>query len=127
MLRSDGLQPHPTFSVASLMSTSTLWDQVVVPSTDQVSARLGDGEVVLLNFRCGEYFGLNRTGAMVWEMVTDQATLGEIRAAILHRYEIEPSQCESDLLALVGELQAEGLVVFRDGEQGREAGESGGG
>jgi hypothetical protein len=36
--------------------------------------------------------------------------MGEVRQALLERYDVEPSPCEQDLLELLEELRAAGLI-----------------
>jgi hypothetical protein len=85
----------------------------VVAAKDQVSADLG-GEAAILNLKNGAYYGLNSVGARVWELAQTPKTVGELRDAILDEYDVEPERCERDLLALLQELETEGLIEVVD-------------
>jgi Coenzyme PQQ synthesis protein D (PqqD) len=88
-------------------------DSVVVASKDQVACDL-NGEVVLLNFRSGLYFGLDSVGSHVWAEIQEAKAVDTVRDAILRRYAVDPDTCERDLLALLRELATEGLIEVRD-------------
>jgi hypothetical protein len=52
-------------------------------------------------------------GAAIWKMIETPKTVGEIRAAILARYAVEPERCERDLLADLQDLADEGLIEVK--------------
>jgi len=82
---------------------------------DQVSTNLDD-EAVILNLKDGVYYGLNPMGARIWGLLQESRTVGEIRNIILEEYEVEPERCEQDLLQLLNELAAKGLIKIEAGK-----------
>ena len=92
-----------------MISTSS----VVVAAQDQVSSDLGE-EVVILQLRNGVYYGLDEVGARIWDLIQEPRAVNEIRDLLLDEYDVEPERCERDLLALLEELVAEGLVEVGD-------------
>jgi hypothetical protein len=85
----------------------------VVVAKDQVSSDLA-GEAVILNLKSGKYYGLDEVGSRIWNLIQEPRTLNDIRNVILEEYEVEPEHCERDLLILLQELAAEGLIEVRD-------------
>jgi hypothetical protein len=88
-------------------------DSTVTVTQVQVSCEV-NGETVILHFDSGNYFGLNDVGTLVWKMIAQPRSVGELRDAILHEYEVNTDQCERELLDLLGELRERGLVDIRD-------------
>lgn len=84
----------------------------VVVSPHQVSTSLGH-EAVILGADAGEYFGLNEVGARIWELVQQPVLVSEICAALCAEYEVQPAECERDVLELLGELKERGLLDVR--------------
>ena len=82
---------------------------------EQVSTTLDD-EAVILNLKDGVYYGLNPVGARIWDLIQESRTVGEIRNIILEEYEVEPERCEQDLVQLLNELAAKGLIKIEDGK-----------
>jgi hypothetical protein len=87
---------------------------VVVAAKEQVSCELG-GEAAILGLANGIYYGLDLIGAKVWTLLQQSRSIDEIRDALLREYEVEPERCQSDLLALLERLRAEGLIEVRNG------------
>lgn len=86
---------------------------LVTAVQDQVSTTLED-EAVILNLRDGVYYGLNPLGARIWDLLQETRTVGEMQHVILEEYEVEAERCERDLLQLLNELAAKGLIVVKD-------------
>ncbi len=84
-------------------------DSVFVQTKEQVSCDL-DGEAVILNHRKGVYYGLDPVGARVWDRLQKPASVDQIKEMILNEYHVDPRRCERDLLKILRELRAEGLI-----------------
>lgn len=85
----------------------------IVAAKDQVSCNLA-GETVILNFKSGVYYGLDPVGTFIWNLVQNPKTLEDVREALLNEYQVEPDRCERDLLILIEDLAAAGLIELRD-------------
>lgn len=90
-----------------------LESSVIAASSEQISSDLG-GEAVVLNLKSGVYHGLNEVGARVWNLIQEPKTVSEIKQTLLEEYEVEIEQCQSDLVALLTELVAAGLIVINN-------------
>lgn len=85
---------------------------IVVVSANQVSTALG-GETVILGADAGQYFGLNEVGARVWELLQEPVRVSTICETVCAEYEVAPEQCARDVLELLAELRAKGLLDVR--------------
>jgi hypothetical protein len=85
----------------------------VVAIKEQVCADLA-GEVVILSLQSGVYHGLNEVGTWVWQQIQQPKSVKAIRDALLEEYDVEPDCCERDLLELLQELAAAGLIEVRN-------------
>jgi hypothetical protein len=81
----------------------------VVASRGQLSARLS-GEAVILALRDSVYYGLDGTGARIWELVQQPATLRDVAATVTREYDVAADTATRDLLQLVGDLLSRGLI-----------------
>ena len=90
-----------------------LQSTVVVASSEQISSDLGE-EAVILNLKSGVYHGLNEVGATIWKLITEPKTIKEIEQKLLQEYDVEPEQCQSDLIALLSDLLAAELIVIKN-------------
>jgi len=87
-------------------------DSIVTVTQVQISCQV-NGETVILHFDSGNYFGLNDVGTLVWKMMERPRSICALRDAILSEYEVEPDQCERELLDLLEELRERGLIEVR--------------
>ena len=91
-------------------------DTVISAAEGQVFSNL-DGEIAILNLKTGMYYGLDEIGARIWHLIQEPATVSTVRDVLLEEYDVEPEQCAIDLVELVEELAAEGLVELRSSSQ----------
>jgi hypothetical protein len=85
----------------------------VVAISDQVSSNLED-EAVILNLRDGIYYGLNPVGARIWNLLQETRKVSDIRDLIIEEYEVDPQRGEQDLLEILQEMSARGLIEVKD-------------
>ena len=95
------------------MDRLLLDSSVVVATKDHVSCPLGD-DIIILDLKAGLYFSLDNVGARIWQLIQQPRAIQELRTAILDEFEVAQDACERDLLALVTDLAARGLIDVRD-------------
>jgi hypothetical protein len=86
-----------------------LSERVKIPP--EVIARQVGEENVMLDLAKGAYYGLDPVGARIWQLLEEGRTLGEVCDAMTDEFEVSREAIEKDLLALVDNLVANGLVV----------------
>jgi hypothetical protein len=69
-----------------------------------------DGEAVLLNLESGMYFGLDQVGTRIWQLIQEHGALQQVFETMRDEFEVGSDALERDLLELVDELRAKGLV-----------------
>jgi hypothetical protein len=94
-------------------ATPTLDSRVTIP--DDVVFREIDGESVLLDLASGEYYGLNEVGTRIWSLFVAGAGPAQVLSGLRREYEADEAVLRRDLLELLGELQARGLVRIDGG------------
>jgi len=87
-------------------------DTTVVVSPDQVSTSVGE-EAVILGAQAGQYFGLSEVGARIWALLQTAQPVTELCAQICAEYDVQADTCERDVIALLEELHAKGLIDVR--------------
>jgi Coenzyme PQQ synthesis protein D (PqqD) len=70
-----------------------------------------DREVVVLSVESGTCYGLNRTGSRVWNLLAKPGRVRDLCATLIVEYNVDPEVCEADVLDLLEELRAEGLIA----------------
>jgi hypothetical protein len=69
-----------------------------------------DGEIVALNVESGTCYGFNSTATRIWSMIERPRSLGEICDSLVAQFEVAPDECRRDVVALLRELQSDGLI-----------------
>ena len=89
-----------------------LTSSVVQAVPDHVSSNM-DGETVILALANGVYYGLDPIGSRIWNLIQEPQQVAAVRDALLAEYEVAPTQCERDLLALLSRMAEAGLVEVK--------------
>ncbi len=69
-----------------------------------------DGQAVLLDLASELYFGLNPVGTRIWTLLGEDDRLQRVSDRLCEEYAADPARISSDLLTLVEQLAAAGLV-----------------
>lgn len=75
-----------------------------------------DGEVVMLSIQRGEYFGLDKIGSRIWELLETPLKIEEIKTTLLEEYEVDEETCLRDLIEFLEDLQIKGLIIVNQSE-----------
>ncbi|HEX8463857.1 MAG TPA: PqqD family protein [Abditibacterium sp.] len=87
-------------------------NSTVVAITEQVSTDLA-GKTAILNLKNGTYYSLDPVGSPLWTLLQEERRVGELCDAMVHKYKIEPAQCEKDLLTFLQQLWDQGLICVK--------------
>jgi hypothetical protein len=82
----------------------------VLRTPANVSFSVVGEDAFLLNTRTNKYYGLEKVGARLWELLNEGKSLRDAHQIILSEYEVDPAQLEQDLLELLNHLLENGLV-----------------
>jgi hypothetical protein len=99
------------------MSESLGVSSIVVMAKEQISCPLGE-ESAILNLQNSMYYGLDAVGARVWALLREPRRVEYLRDVLLSEYEVESGRCEQELLALLEQMRAEGLIEVQASSTG---------
>lgn len=92
-------------------TASVTLDQCVRCSSAVLTQQVGT-ETVLLDMASECYFGLDPIGTRIWSLLSDEAPLAQVHAALCDEFNEDPQRIQADLLALVRQLADAGLVAI---------------
>ena len=72
-----------------------------------------ESEIVALNVEKGTCYGLNTVGSRIWKLLAVPIQISDICAKLLAEYRVESDTCERQVLDLLEELRAEGLITTK--------------
>lgn len=82
---------------------------MVAVSDNSVVASLDDS-LVILSLKSGIYYGVEGIAKLVWEHLDHPRSVRELSDAILKEYDVAPQQCVDDVIELIQDFIAHGLV-----------------
>lgn len=88
-------------------------DSVVKVSNDVVVQEL-DGEAVLLNMNSEIYFGLDKIGTRIWNLLQTHGDLGSVTQTLLNEYDIGEEALTTHLLEFIEKLDSKGLITIQE-------------
>jgi hypothetical protein len=88
-------------------------DNLVKRSDGVIDAEI-DNEIVVLSIAQSTCYGLNCVGSRIWNLLAKPNRIGDLCTTLLSEYEIDASVCERQVLDLLEELRAEGLIIMVD-------------
>jgi len=98
-----------------MMNTKSIGADVTLRrSPSAVFRELADGTAVLLHLESTAYFGINRIGVLIWDLLEDGNTIARITREIRERVAGTPPELEEDVTSFVAELAARDLIWIED-------------
>lgn len=85
---------------------------IVCVSASQVASRVGD-EFAILDLEHSAYYGLDRVGARIWELIQQPTRLSVVLESVLAEFDVDEITARADLLALIDDLNEKCLVTVR--------------
>jgi hypothetical protein len=70
-----------------------------------------DGEVVMLSIENGEYYGMDKVGSRIWELLDQPYSFKDLVGKLMDEYEVSEQQCSGDTLAFLKKLTDKKLIV----------------
>ncbi|OGS13003.1 MAG: hypothetical protein A2234_08235 [Elusimicrobia bacterium RIFOXYA2_FULL_58_8] len=80
------------------------------PSPDIASRKVAN-EIVLLNVKTSDYYSVNPTASLVWDLVRKDKGLQEILAAMEAEFDADPEKIKKDVLRLLKALESENIIL----------------
>ena len=78
---------------------------------DRVLVQRAAGQWILLNVENGQYYALDEVSGRVWDLCDGSHSVSAMVATICQEYDAPAGDVEEDVLAFLGEMAEEELVV----------------
>lgn len=88
-------------------------DTVVACRDDVIQSEI-DGEIIALSVEQGTCYGMNQVCSRIWTLLANPMRIDDLCAALLGAYRVDPDVCEREVLNLLEELRAEGLIAVHE-------------
>jgi hypothetical protein len=82
--------------------------------SDDVIHQPVQDEIVLLNLKTQQYYGLDDVGSRMLNLLLEHKDVNVVAGILLTEYQVEPDKLHADLQSLVQELAKAGILVISD-------------
>ncbi|MCJ8191368.1 PqqD family protein [Sphingomicrobium aestuariivivum] len=70
-----------------------------------------DGELMALDPRAGDVFGLDPIATLLWDRIGGGTTVAALVEAMVADHDVSPEQCLADILPFLEQAREAGLVI----------------
>jgi len=70
-----------------------------------------DGEVVMLSIENSEYYGMDKVGSRIWQLLEKPIPFKELVAKLMEEYEVSEDQCKVDTLGFIEKMTGKKLLI----------------
>ncbi len=78
-------------------------------------SRVVSEEIIVFAPRTQRCYGLSSVAARIWTLIRKPAAVRELRNRLVDEYDVEPDRCGRDVLAVLAQLSAQGLIECSGG------------
>jgi len=69
-----------------------------------------DGEMVILDMKSGQYFGIDAIGSIIWQMLEQRLSPAVIIERLQEEYDVDAEICSQHVLDFLGELEKNKII-----------------
>ncbi len=70
-----------------------------------------DDEILALSVEQSTCYGMNRLASRIWNLIAKPTRISDLCEVLVATYRVDPDVCERQVLDLLEELRAEGLIA----------------
>jgi hypothetical protein len=101
----------PFFKMMKTSSARELnGSDVLVRQDDGLLTAEVNGELIGMSVEQGSCYGFNGVGTRIWALLAEPRSLDDLCAQLLTEFDVDADRCRTEVVALLEELRAEGLV-----------------
>ena len=69
-----------------------------------------NGEKAMMDFNTGKYYIIKGVGNVIWDMLNEEISVGEITNRLLKEYDVSEKECEKEVLAFLEKLSKADII-----------------
>jgi len=115
----DRFHPYRYASSNGIMTTVAVTVDTVLVRDSEPMPTTVDDEVVVLSVRAGAYFGFNRIGSEIWNMLSEPRRVGQILDTLAQSHEVDLDTMTRDVTQFLQTLIERRLVRVVDSKESR--------
>lgn len=89
-------------------------EKIYTRVTDRFLVSLLAGETVLMDKQTGDYFGINKVGSTIWDLLQAPSTADALVSQLLDRYEVDAATCNTEVKQFLALLESKKMLVIEE-------------
>jgi len=85
---------------------------VIARSSELVSSDI-DGEVVMMSIENGKYYGLDKVGSRIWEIIENPLSISALIEQLLLEFKVDRETCEKDVMCFLEKLDDDNMLEIQ--------------
>lgn len=87
--------------------------KIKLKSPDIIDSKIDD-ELVMIDINNGNYYGINKLGCVIWELIkSDEVTVSQVCDRLQERFEVPRDICEKETLSFLEVLLNHQLIEVK--------------
>lgn len=82
------------------------------PDPGVVISALPNGEMVLVHLDTRQYYSMNSTGALLWNLMAQAPSIDAMSQALYERFDVTPEAARQTVCEFVEDLKAHNLITI---------------
>lgn len=96
-----------------LISTSDIRDDTILQQQSNTLFSEIDGEIVILSKKNSEYYGINKVGTHIWNLLASPLPFKSLITNLLEEYNVSEQTCIENTLLYLKTLNEKQLIVIK--------------
>jgi hypothetical protein len=71
-----------------------------------------DGEIVMLSVENSEYYGMDKVGSRIWQLLENQMKFKELVAILMDEFDVTEEKCSSETMNFVKKMTEKKLLIL---------------
>ncbi|MDZ7817300.1 MAG: lasso peptide biosynthesis PqqD family chaperone [Aliarcobacter sp.] len=82
---------------------------IIKRNNDLLSSEMDD-ELVMMNLESNNYYGLNKIGKDIWEILEENQTLESLCNKLIEKYDVSFEECKNDITPFLEKLKESNII-----------------
>ncbi len=91
-----------------------LSEQSVIIRNPEIIHSVMDDEVVMMSVDQGAFFGVDKIGSHIWNLLENQTKVEDLIEILVLHYEVEPELCKTDTLLFLNDMLQKKVIYLKE-------------
>jgi hypothetical protein len=90
-----------------------LTSDTLIARNNEILANGIGSETVMMSIEKGKYYGTNKTGSYIWQVLETPMTFGSLCARLASDFNIPEDRCREEVMPFIEEMQKENIIAIQ--------------